>query len=195
VRLLAVFAVLSASALAAEPAADRHAFENEPVFGADGDGAPSDSKATTPDGALASLAGTAVLLVLVMCGLLYCVKRFAPGAKALRGAGAIEVLARRAIAPQAQMMLVAVGKKVLRVGLTKDGMSYLGEVADPDEIALIRGQAAGTADGEFKESLRAKAEPAPPPEALPPPPSEPAPLPDLDSLRRSVESWRKAAAL
>ncbi|MBI2919475.1 MAG: flagellar biosynthetic protein FliO [Planctomycetes bacterium] len=191
-RILALLLALALGASAAEaPAPERHAFENEPVFGGDEDAAPADAKSPSAWGAFGSLAGYTIVIVLMLGGLLYGVKRFVPGVRAFAPTEAIQVLGRRHLTPQASLFLVQVGRRVMRVGLTKDGMSYLGEIADADEVALVRGQCLGKSEGEaFKAALKQQM----PPE--PEPPSEPVAVKnEIDSIRKVVDGWRKAAAL
>ncbi len=77
-----------------------------------------------------------VVIAIVVC--FYLVRRFLPGSRLFLASDAITVLARRNITAAASLFLVQMGRKVIRVGLTRDRMSFLGEVSDPDEIAYIQ---------------------------------------------------------
>jgi len=190
-RVAILLLVLASGAVAAEQPAERHAFENEPVFGG-GEGAPADARPVSAWGAFGSFVGYTLVIVLLLFGLLYAVKRFIPGARGLAATDAIQVLGRRHLTPQASLYLVQIGRRVMRVGLTKDGMSYLGEIADPDEVALVRGQCMGKVEsGAFKEALTTHLEPAPEPE----PETAKSVRNEIDSIREVVDGWRKASVL
>jgi len=65
-------------------------------------------------------------------------RRFGRSSRLLGGGNAIQVLARRALGPRQEILLVEVGSKVFMIGSTKDHLSALGEIAAPDEVALLR---------------------------------------------------------
>lgn len=190
---------------AAEPeATDRHAFEKELAFGGDGDSAPADARPASAWGTIGSFAGYAIVLVLLVAGLIVLTKKVVPGARRFGASEAIQVLGRRNLTPQASLFLVQVGRRVLRVGVAKDALTFMGEVADADEVALIRGQCLGTSEASaFKEALAAQtktekqqtpaAEAAPAvveaPEAAP----EDAVRNELEAIRKVVNGWRASA--
>jgi flagellar biogenesis protein FliO len=201
---LALAAVLVAPRLAAaaEPAAgDRHAFEKEVAFKGD-DGAPADARPQSAWSAFGGFVGYALVIVLLIAGLAVVAKKIVPGARRFSSSDAIQVLGRRNLTPQASLFLIQVGRKVLRVGIVKEGMSYLGEVADADEVALIRGQCLGTNEtSAFKEALDsrmpeekpAKAEEAKQPEPVEEPAASDAVRNELEAIRKVVNGWRASA--
>lgn len=178
---------LAASALAQEPA-DRHGFEKDLTFSGPENAAPADARPATAWGAFASLAGTTLVILLLLGALLYCVKRFAPGLRGRGPSAAIQVLGSRVLTPGASLFLVQIGRRLVRVGVGKDGMTYLGEIADADEIAYVRGQCEGKAEEGFREALAAKQVEEPAVEA-----PAPAVKSELDSIRETVEAWKKAS--
>jgi flagellar biogenesis protein FliO len=197
-------------AAAAEPeAGDKHAFEKELAFGGDGESAPADARPASAWGAVGSFAGYAIVIVLLVAGLIVLTKKVVPGARRFGASEAIQVLGRRNLSPTASLVLVQVGRRVLRVGVAKDALTFMGEIADADEVALVRGQCLGTNESSaFKEALAAQAGPerkasAEEPRAI----EEVAPLPDeapaatsqdavrneLEAIRKVVNGWRASA--
>lgn len=192
-RVFLALCVLASVAVAAEAPAERHAFEKDLVF-AESEGAPADAAPVSAWGAFGSFVGYTLVIILLLCGLVYAARRFVPGARSPASTRAIELLGRRILTPGASLFLVQVGRRVLRVGVSRDGMSYLGEVADPDEVAVIRGQCLGESEeNAFREALKSKA-PAERPAAEPAEPLPPAPLNgELERIRKVVEGWRVSA--
>ncbi len=199
---LALAAVSLAPRLAAAetPAADRHLFEKDLAFGGDGESAPADARPPSAWSAFGSFAGYAIVLVLLVAGLIVVTRKAIPGARRFGASSAIEILGRRSLTPQAQLFLVQIGRRVLRVGVAKDGLSYMGEVADADEVALIRGQCLGTSEASaFKEALatQEKREEAPAPKVVAEEPvvEEPAEAVknELEAIRKVVNGWRASA--
>lgn len=213
---LALAAGLLAPRLAvAEPeATDRHAFEKDLAFGGDGESAPADARPASAWGTIGSFAGYAIVLVLLVAGLIVLTKKIVPGARRFGASEAIQILGRRNLTPQASLFLVQVGRRVLRVGVAKDALTFMGEVADADEVALIRGQCLGTNEtSAFKEALSAQAGPenkrgmeavtdeeprtveeiAPIQEETIPPPAEVSVKNELDAIRKVVNGWRASA--
>ncbi|MEK7468272.1 MAG: flagellar biosynthetic protein FliO [Planctomycetota bacterium] len=199
----------------AEPeAADRHAFEKELAFGGDGESAPADARPASAWGTVGSFAGYAIVLVLLVAGLIVLSKKIVPGARRFGASDAIQILGRRNLTPQASLFLVQVGRRVLRVGVAKDALTFMGEVADADEVALIRGQCLGTNEASaFKEAMAAQAVPerktrveapaeeepqtveeeSPVREETAAPPAEVSVKNELDAIRKVVNGWRASA--
>lgn len=184
-------------AAAAPEAGDRHAFEKDLAFTGD-DGAPADARPPSAWSAFGSFAGYAIVIVLLLTGLVVMARRLVPGARRFGASDAIQVLGKRALTPQASLFLVQVGKRVLRVGVAKDGLSYLGEIADADEVALVRGQCLGApAESGFREALEARTKEEPP-AAAPQPPEDASTGADavkneLEAIRKVVNGWRASA--
>ncbi len=137
------------------------------------------------------------VIVLAIGGAAALVRRIFPGAKSLFPSTAIQVIGRRAISSTAAVVLVEVGNRILRLGVSKDGLLYMGEISDPVEIALVKGKVAeGKADSAtrtFQEELVAgvkEAEKAP----KPPPPSPEEKEDDiraeLNQIRRTLDGWK-----
>lgn len=84
---------------------------------------------------------SAVIALLIGAFLLF--KRFARGSRLLRGAAAIDVLARRGLAPRQEMLLVEVAGRVLVLASTRERITTLSEIADADEIARLKARLAG----------------------------------------------------
>ncbi len=99
---------------------------------------------------------SAVLALLV--GVFVLLKRFGRGSRFLRGASTIDVLARRGLAPKQEVLLVEIGGRVLILGSTRERISTLGELSDPDEVAKLKtrlvGGTAESASKVFGETLR-----------------------------------------
>lgn len=72
----------------------------------------------------------------------FVVKRFMPAKTLLAGAGVLEVVARLSLSPKQTLVLVKMGRRLVLLGTTADGITALSEVADPDQVASLLGQAA-----------------------------------------------------
>lgn len=59
-----------------------------------------------------------------------------------RNAGALQVVSRLSLSPKQQVVLLRVGRRVVLVGNSGGQMNSLCEIADPDEVAGLLGQAA-----------------------------------------------------
>ena len=98
----------------------------------------------------------AVLGVLSVAFLL--LRRFGKNSRLRGNAGAIRVLARKALGPKQEIILVEVGTKVFMIGSTREHLSALGEFAAPDDVALLRANLPERREdsqrGEFSQSLR-----------------------------------------
>lgn len=136
----------AATPTAATPApAGPSAFEAQPAFGPEGaavkdvPGGRAGAEGTNLGMYLTGV-GTVLLLLAGAVGLARAWAR----RRGLVASSAIRPLGLRAIAPGASLVLVEVGRRVLRVGLHRQGMTYLGEVVDPEEVALVKSQCAAT---------------------------------------------------
>lgn len=137
------------------------------------------------------------VIVLAICGALVLVRRVFPGARSLFPNPAINVVGRRAISGNASVVLVEVGNRILRLGVSKDSLLYMGDISDPVEIALVKGKAVearpDSATRTFREELAAgvkEGEEAP----KPPPPTtderEGDIRAELDQIKRTLEGWK-----
>ncbi|MBI5368458.1 MAG: flagellar biosynthetic protein FliO, partial [Planctomycetes bacterium] len=91
------------------------------------------------------LAGVAVVLLLLAgrVGLAQTWGR----RRGLTASSAIRLLGQRNVGPGASVCLVEVGARILRLGLHREGMVFLGEVADAAEVAALRAQCRAAAAG------------------------------------------------
>ncbi len=76
------------------------------------------------------------LILLLRYGML----RLFPGGRVGKGTGAVRVIARTAIAPRQQVMLLQVGRRVVVVGDSGGALTSLAQIDDPDEVASLLGQ-------------------------------------------------------
>ena len=137
------------------------------------------------------------VIVLAICGALVLVRRVFPGARSLFPNPAINVIGRRAITGTASVVLVEVGNRILRLGVSKDSLLYMGDITDPLEIALVKGKAVearpDSATRTFREELAAGVKEG---EEAPKPPSptteerEGDIRAELDQIKRTLEGWK-----
>jgi flagellar biosynthetic protein FliO len=73
----------------------------------------------------------------------FVLKRFMPAKTLLTGGGALEIVARLSLSPKQTLVLVKMGRRLVLLGTTTDGITALSEVTDPDQVAILLGQAAG----------------------------------------------------
>lgn len=99
--------------------------------------APSATPASGVDVTRVVMALAAVIgLILV---LRWCVRRIAPGAMG-KQSRAVQVLARCHASHKQQILIVQVGRRLLVVGESAQGMNTLSEITDPDEVAVMMAQ-------------------------------------------------------
>jgi|GEM_PF-4505345 len=178
---------------------DPHAWEQEPIKGLQdvpkGRGRP-ETTGSDEVSVLPFFLWTGVI-VLAICGALFLVRRVFPGARSLFPNPAINVIGRRAISGTASVVLVEVGNRILRLGVSKDTFLYMGDISDPVEIALVKGKSIearpDSATRTFRDELAAgvkEAEEAP----KPPPPTNDEREGDiraeLDQIKRTLEGWK-----
>ena len=72
----------------------------------------------------------------------FVVKRFMPAKTLLTGASVLDVVARLSLSPKQTLILVKMGRRLVLLGTTSDGITPLSEVTDPDQVAFLLGQAA-----------------------------------------------------
>ena len=84
-------------------------------------------------------AAMAVVLGLIF-GLRWVMRRAFPSAGAARPSAAVQVLTRTVLSPRQQLMLVRVGRRLIVVGDSGGQMTSLSEITDPDEVAALVGQ-------------------------------------------------------
>jgi flagellar biogenesis protein FliO len=100
-----------------------------------------------------------VLAMLVVLGLIVALRYLAlwlfPTARIGGGGRGVRVVARTAIAPRQQVLLLHVGRRVLVVGDSAGTLSPLASIEEPDEVAELLGQVSTattpTATGRFRQ--------------------------------------------
>lgn len=80
-----------------------------------------------------------VLVLALIIGGSYWLRRFSPRGKALSQAGGIEIIARNHVNPKQSMCLVKVGPRLLLVGLSPNHMTSLDVIDDPEEVSQVLG--------------------------------------------------------
>jgi flagellar biogenesis protein FliO len=80
------------------------------------------------------------IVLALICALKWLSKLFFSAAAGNRSSRAVQVLSRTVIGPKQQFMLVQVGKRIIVIGDSGNGMSPLAEITDPDEVATLVGQ-------------------------------------------------------
>ncbi len=83
-------------------------------------------------------------IVLALVGALYfCVRRWAPSAKAAES-GVLRVVARTHLTPKHGLALVQVGRRFLVIGVSPSRVGALAEIGDPEEVADLTVRAEGS---------------------------------------------------
>ena len=85
------------------------------------------------------LGALAVVLGLIFL-LRWCSRFFFPSAAGRQSSRAVEVIARSALSPKQQIMLIRVGRRLIVVGDSGAQMNTLCELSEPDEVAALVGQ-------------------------------------------------------
>jgi flagellar biogenesis protein FliO len=85
----------------------------------------------------------AVAVVLMLGAVLWLLRRFLRHSRFVVGGGAVAVLARAALDAQARLYLVEVGNTLFLIGGGRDGLTALGTIRDPQEVAALRARAGG----------------------------------------------------
>ena len=85
--------------------------------------------------------GAALAIVLgLIFGLRWVLRRAFPAAATAGASRAVQVLSRTVLSPRQQLMLVRVGRRLIVVGDSGGQMAALSEITDPDEVAALLGQ-------------------------------------------------------
>jgi flagellar biogenesis protein FliO len=143
------------------PVAAPSRFDEQPLRrGADrtrGNAATQPAGATPGNGGamavdLPRLALSTLIVIVLIFVLAWLYKRFVLGGKGgLKGRQAVRVIGRTMLEPRKSVLLLHVGRRVLVVGDTGTQMSSLGEITDPEEVALLLGQTGAAADVSERE--------------------------------------------
>ena len=90
--------------------------------------------------------GLALALVVGMIfGLRYVLRRFGAAGTFARGSGPVEVLLRSSLSPRDRIYLVRLGERLLLVGSGATGLTTLCEVRDPEEVSRLLKETGATA--------------------------------------------------
>jgi flagellar biogenesis protein FliO len=109
-----------------------------------------------------------LLVVLTLIGAIaYVIKRFTPARRMLTGAGVVDIVARTPVSAKQSLVLAKMGQRLVLIGVCPDRITALAHVDDPDEAALLLGQAASGREDSishqfvhaFREQASAYAEP------------------------------------
>ncbi len=96
------------------------------------------SAPTTADGpALLQMMWPLFVVLGVVGGLTYAVRRWMPKSMRTSGAGALQVLARQPLNGKQSLCLVRIGKRLVLMGVTPEHISTLTEITDREESAEI----------------------------------------------------------
>ena len=102
--------------------------------------------------------GASVVVVALLGGGLWALRRFGRTSRFLGAGGPIRLLSRKSLGSRQEILLIEVGPRVLVVGSTRDRLSTLGEISNPDEVAVLRtelpGRRAESERSAFQESLK-----------------------------------------
>jgi len=108
-------------------------------------------------GLLQTLGALALVVALIFLAR-YLLKRFGGAGRSPGRNEAIEVVARTAVAPRQQLMLVRLGERLVLVGTAGGGFSALCEITDPQEVAKLLKTAAESRQGAFAGVFKRKSE-------------------------------------
>ncbi len=98
------------------------------------------------------------LVLALLAGAVWAARKYLPGVRQLGASPAVRVLGRTHLSPRQSVMLVKVGRRVLIVGSTADGLRTLDSITDPAEVSELVGLAemsrAGSATTSFNRLLK-----------------------------------------
>jgi len=83
----------------------------------------------------------AVVLALI-AGIALLVKKYIPVKRILTGAGVLDVVARLPLSSKQSLVLVRMGRRLVLVGVSPEGLTRLDVVEDPEQVAAIAGEVA-----------------------------------------------------
>ncbi|MBI4232140.1 FliO/MopB family protein [Candidatus Peregrinibacteria bacterium] len=98
------------------------------------------------------------LVLGMIIGCYFIFRKVVAGSRFFGSFNVINVLAKKQISPKHTVYLVEIGKKIILLSATKDGMATLSEFTNPDEIAIIRAKCPGgkrdSEENVFKEHMK-----------------------------------------
>ena len=89
---------------------------------------------TTFGWAMAKIFGVLGLLMAVLVGALYLMKRFMPGVREFSGNSVIQVVSRARLSPTLHIYLLRIGSRALVLGVNGNDVRTLSEISSPQEI-------------------------------------------------------------
>lgn len=108
--------------------------------------------------AIVKMLAALALVLAVLVGLYWLIRRFLPGqAPGLAGGGGLRLIGRLPLGPKRGLALVEVAGRVLVLGLGEQNISLLASIDDPDQVAQLKagrpgfGQALKKAVGQAPE--------------------------------------------
>lgn len=101
-----------------------------------------------------------ILVFVLLGGFFVILRRLMRRPGGLFQPGVINVLARRRLSMAHEIYLVEVGSKLFLIGTTKEGIQALGQLTDPQEVAILRAKFGQGGEGgalkTFEDSLKAE---------------------------------------
>lgn len=142
---------------------------------------------------LAGFVTASVGVVALLGGAVYLLRKYGRTSRFLGGTGPLRVLSRRSLGARQEILLVEVGPRVLVLGSTREGLRTLSEIAQPDELALLRAELpAGRDESQrasfretLKEGLKGSTPPAEEPRSVYASIAE-----ELADIRKTVHAWK-----
>ena len=84
-----------------------------------------------------------VMVIALLVVVLWLIRRFLKNSRFVMGGGAIRLIARHSLDQHARVYLVEVGETIFLIGGAREGLSSLGTIRDPEEVAAVRAQVGG----------------------------------------------------
>jgi flagellar biosynthetic protein FliO len=125
-----------------------------------GQAASSDSARTAGGLDIPRVCYSLAIVVGLVLILRWVARRFLPGAATPRATSAVRLLARTPVGPKQQILLVAVGRRVLVIGDTGQQMTRLSDISDPEEVAALTAHLTHAGSGSQIEQDQVEAESA-----------------------------------
>lgn len=98
--------------------------------------------------------GTLAVLLALLVGGIWAMKRFMPGAPQLGGSALIQILARTRVSPAQSVMLLRVGQRGLVLGVSGGEIRTLAQINDQQELDVLTAQSAAAATQSISQTFR-----------------------------------------
>jgi flagellar biogenesis protein FliO len=96
----------------------------------------------------------------VIAGAALAVRKLVPGNRLVTGSQILRIVARTHVTPRQQLMLVKLGRQMVLLGVSSDRVTPLATVTDPEQVAMLLGEAASgrpnSIASAFSESFEAE---------------------------------------